>query len=851
MIGRLPWGSIMRRMLLGTLVGLAFVGAAHADDWVVEARFPDQVALQRASRHFTHVIVDRQRNVLRVDTNDAGIDALRAEGLEVTIDTVASAKLDAFYTKAKDASRRGLGLDGIPGYECFRTLDETFQTLDDLEATHPDIAKVDLIGPTWQRTQNPDEGYDMRAMHITNFATLDSDPDRPRMAALFSIHAREYTPLEIGTRFAEWLVNNYGADPEATWLVDHNDFHLVLPANPDARPDAEQQIYQRKNLNIVDGPCEFQDSFAQPGIDLNRNFPFHWNITLGWGSSDETCDQTFHGPYADGSDHNDHIQGTPEPETANMVQYIAGTCAADGNCAGGLFADHRSGTVNPDCDGPSLCDDGDAAPDDTPGIFIAMHSNAALVLWPWGDTEADSPNVSELTTLGRRIGWFAGYRPQQSNELYFTDGTTVDSMYGLLGVASYTIETNGIDFFEDCETFENNTAPTNIASLRYIARTLHAPYRLPAGPDTVSVSVSSDLVVSGDPVQVTAQIDSSRYNQSNGTEPVHDIFNADMYIGVLPWDTDAVMVMAPVDGAFDSPIEAAEATVTTAGWAPGRYLVYVQAGDTASNSGTPNAAFINIADASQVGTLTGSVTDQATTAPLVATIALHNPDNDESHTAVSDAGTGEYAVHAFPGTFDIHVSAPHYLAQTLQSVEFAAGDSLIRDFELLPDCPLFTDDIESGATAWTSQSPWTIASGAGTNTTHVWNTPNYGDNLSRSLTTAASYDLTGYSDVSVDFDDRCDLEGGADFGFLEFSTNGGAQWTQAYSCTGQSSWQSHHIELPAAANNAAALKIRFRLQSDSFQNAPGWAVDNVRIAAGGQECTGGPTDVIFADGFEP
>ncbi|MGH8172792.1 MAG: M14 family zinc carboxypeptidase [Rhodanobacteraceae bacterium] len=584
----------MRKVLLGTLVGFAFAGAAHADDWVVEARFSDQAALQRASRHFTHVIVDKERGVLRVDTDDAGITALQAEGLEVTIDAVASAKLAAFYTKAKDASRRGLGLDGIPGFECFRTLDETFQTLDDLEANHPDIAKVDLIGPSWQRSQNPDEGYDVHAMHITNFATLDADPDRPAMAALFSIHAREYTPLEIGTRFAEWLVENYGTDPEATWLVDHNDFHLILPANPDARPDAEEQIYQRKNLNIVDGPCPDQDISSQPGIDLNRNFPFHWNITLGWGSSDFTCDQTFHGPAADGSNPDDHIQGAPEPETAAMVQYIAGTCAADGTCSGGIFADHRSGTINPDCVGPQLCDDGDAAPDDTPGFFLDMHSNAALVLWPWGDTEEDSLNATELRTLGRRIAWFTDYRPQQSNELYFTDGTTVDSMYGLLGVASYTIENDGFDFFEDCGSFESVTAPTNLESLRYIARTLHAPYRLPLGPDTVAVTAPAS-VDAGASLEISAQLDSSRFGNGNGTQPVHDIASAAAYVDALPWDAGAIAIaLTSDDGTFDSSSETAFGSIPTAGLTPGRHFVYVQATDVDGNAGTPNAAYFEI-----------------------------------------------------------------------------------------------------------------------------------------------------------------------------------------------------------------------------------------------------------------
>jgi hypothetical protein len=587
----------MRKVLLGIFVGFAFTQAASAGEWVVEAHYADRAALQRASKHFEHVIVDRKRNVLRVDTTDAGIAALQSDGLSVSIDEAATAKLRSFYAKAHEAATRGFGINGIPGYECFRTLDETFQTLDGLETNHPDIAKVDLIGPTWQRTQSPDEGFDMRAMHITNFATLASDPDRPRMAAFFSIHAREYTPLEIGTRFAEWLVDNYGTDPEATWLVDHNDFHLILPANPDARIDAQDGIYQRKNLNIVDGPCDFQDIFEQPGIDLNRNFPFHWNITLGQGSDDDTCSQTFHGPYLEGSNHNQHIQGTPEPETQNMVQYVAGTCDSSGNCSGGLFADRRAGTMDPpDCVGPdTYCDDGDAAPDDTSGFFLDMHSNAALVLWPWGDTFTDSPNVAKLTTLGRRIAWFTDYTPEQSNELYYTDGTTVDSMYGLLGVASYTIETNGFDFFEDCASFEADTAPTNINALRYIARTLHAPYKLPKGPDTIDVSAGTTSVNAGDPLSISANLDSSRFNQSNGTEAISNIASALAYVDVLPWDGagDGIALDAQ-DGAFNSPQEVAEGTIPTTGLAIGRHFVYVQATDANGNAGTPNAVFFDV-----------------------------------------------------------------------------------------------------------------------------------------------------------------------------------------------------------------------------------------------------------------
>jgi len=253
------------------------------------------------------------------------------------------------------------------------------------------------------------------------------------------------------------------------------------------------------------------------------------------------------------------------------------------------------------------------------------------------------------------------------------------------------------------------------------------------------------------------------------------------------------------------------------------------------------------------------VTESATPSSTVAAwnarsaceIVLNNPGNGETHQALSDSTDGDYSAHAFPGSFDVRVSAPYYLAETLQGVDLTAGGTVTHDFSLLPDCTILSDDVENGSSLWAAQSPWVIVNGVGTDTTHVWNTPNYGDDINRSLTTSHPYDLTGYSDVTVDFDDRCDTEAGYDYGYVEFTTDNGAHWTSAYSCSGQTSWQTHHLELPAGADNAAALTLRFRLQSDGFNNASGWALDNIRLAAGGDACRAQQqTDVIFADGFE-
>ena len=829
----------MRNTLGAVVAVLISAQAAQADEWVAEARYSDQAALQRAASHFQHVIVDRKRSVMRVEADDRGLDALAAEGLEVTIDTAATARVRALGASFAGAAARGASISSIPGFECYRTVEETYQTMDDLVANHPGIAAIDDLGPTWNRTQNAAQGYEMRAMRITNLATVASDPDRPRMVVFSSIHAREYAPAELDTRFAEWLVENYGSDPEATWLVDHNDFRLVLQANPDARKEAEQQIYWRKNVDQIDGNCDGNPNVDSngDGIDLNRNFAFHWNITHGQGSDGDVCGETYRGPTA-GS----------EPETQNLMNYVAGACDSDGHCSGGLFPDLRDGPMNP----PNTGDDGgDAAPDDTSGFFVDIHSNAALVLWPWGDTSTDSPNVSALQTLGRRIAWFNNYTPEQSNELYLTDGTTDDSMYGLLGVPSFTIETNGTDFFEDCASFESDTLPTNLAALRYVARSLRAPYELPAGPDAIDVTASPDLIVAGDPLHLVAHLDSGRFNDSNGSQVVHAIAGASATIDALPWDGTPGTALAASDGAFDAAVETATGTIQADTLALGRHLVYVQGTDDAAQPGTPNATFFEIADAGSIGTVEGRVTDHASSDPLAAHILLANG-SGESHATDSDGITGSYLLNAHVGTFDLRFAAPHHMPQFVAGVAIVAGESLTQNVTLLPDCVVFRDDIENGGDAWNAQSPWVIATGSGDNTTHVWSTPNYGDGLDRSLTTAATYNLTGYTGATLEFDDSCDTEAGYDYGYAEISADGGGHWTTVYSCTGRTAWQSNHIDLPATMDGVAALQLRFRLQSDFFVNAPGWSVDNIRLAAGGGAClTQQGVDPLFADGFDP
>jgi hypothetical protein len=467
--------------------------------------------------------------------------------------------------------------------------------MDDLATDHPGIVEIHEIGPSWKMEQGLG-GYAMRALRITNLATVADDPERPAMVVFGSIHAREYPPAEIATRFAEWLVQGYGSDPEATWLVDHNDFRLVLQANPDGRKiaegtDGEPGEWWRKNVNDVEGQCSWDAN--SNGVDLNRNFPFHWHITGdGWdaGSSGDPCDETFRGPLAQS-----------EPETDNLVSYVAGTCNAAGECSGGVFADRRTGSMAP----AGLPDDGGAAPDDTTGIFFDLHNAASLVLWSWGDTSSPAPNRDGLRRLGRRLAAFNQYYPQQADELYPTDGTTDDTVYGLLGVPAYTFETDDTQgfFFQDCDGpdgFETLTAQKNLDALRYAGRALHAPYRLPGGPDVRDLVVSEAIEgEDGWYVTLQATIDDTRYNQSNGSEAVFAISGAQAWIDGQPWQaTPDAIALAASDGAFDETSEQVEGTLGLAGLSPGRHLLYVQGtnarGGGTGTPGTPNAVFVEV-----------------------------------------------------------------------------------------------------------------------------------------------------------------------------------------------------------------------------------------------------------------
>ncbi|MCK5920767.1 MAG: hypothetical protein KAG66_07485, partial [Methylococcales bacterium] len=360
----------------------------------------------------------------------------------------------------------------------------------------------------------------------------------------------------------DWLLDGYGTDADATWLLDYHELWIVPMANPDGHWLVELgtdpgyggvPFFQRKSGNLDANSDGIADCTAWPpettwqyGIDLNRNHSFQWG---GTGSSGQGCKTTYRGPNA-----------ASEPEVVQLQRLIQS-----------LISDQR---------GPLICD---AAPPDTTGIFISLHSYSELVLWPWGFDAAPVPNLAGLEAIGGKLATYNQYIScQAATCLYIADGTSDDWTYGVLGIPSFTFEL-GTQFMPPFEEIETNQWPRNGPAFEYAAKLARTPYMSILGPDVKYVAA----VTSSNTITLTATLNEI----SHGLTP---IMNAIYTIDIPPWaDAAQPQPLQASDGIFDEAIEEVTAVIPTHLLSPGQHTLFVQGQDTDGNWGIVSATFIN------------------------------------------------------------------------------------------------------------------------------------------------------------------------------------------------------------------------------------------------------------------
>ena len=512
------------------------------------------------SYHHAILEMNYEQGYIIADLSQKEIKELQAFDLKIESATQWNLKYQGFQASIEKQSKNVKDnklLAGIPGFECYPTVEETLEQGNSLATTYPMLTNWIDIGDSWKKA-NGQTGYDLMVLKITN---KDIAQEKPKLFIHSSMHAREYAPAALTLDFARHLLENYNANADIQWIVNYHEIHILFHMNPDGRKIAETGIWQRKNAN--DNHCPTGSGNEYIGVDLNRNFAFFWNYTNGGGSSGESCNQTFRGTAAES-----------EPETQAVSNYIRS-----------LFPDVR---------GPN---DEDAAPIDTAGMHLDIHSYSQLVLWPWGQKTTPSPNEQGFVALGNKLAWFNNYTPMQSVGLYPTDGTSDDVSYGELGIAAFTFEL-GTEFFEQCSVYENVIKPDNLNSLIYAAKVTAAPYTLAFGPEISKIESNGAIgeisVAQGTPLTIDVTANALQTKESTVGRTIS---KAEYTIDSPIWQMDTTAIeFNQNDGNLSSGIEVFSALVNTTNLSLGRHIIYTRAYDQNDNVGVTQAEFFTVSN---------------------------------------------------------------------------------------------------------------------------------------------------------------------------------------------------------------------------------------------------------------
>ncbi|MFJ1736921.1 M14 family metallopeptidase [Streptomyces sp. NPDC088254] len=339
------------------------------------------------------------------------IGKLRAQGYEV-----------ALLGSAPDrAAGGGARLYDFPSADSrYHNYAEMNAEIDQRIAAHPGIISKRVIGKSYQ-------GRDVVAVKISD--NVGADEAEPEVLFTHHQHAREHLTVEMALYLIRELGAGYGTDARITNMVNSREIWIVPDVNPDGGEyDVATGSYRswRKNRQPNSGS-------SNVGTDLNRNWAFRWGCC--GGSSGSTSSETYRGPAAESA-----------PEVKVVSDFVRG------RVVGGV-QQIKAG--------------------------IDFHTYSELVLWPFGFTYSDTTtgmtadDRNAFATVGRSMAASNGYTPEQSSDLYITDGSIDDYLWGAHKIFAYTFEmypgsAGGGGFYPPDEVIERETARNRDAVLQLL-----------------------------------------------------------------------------------------------------------------------------------------------------------------------------------------------------------------------------------------------------------------------------------------------------------------------------------------------------------------------------------------------
>ncbi len=195
-------------------------------------------------------------------------DAMRRAGLHFTVQI---ADLTAYYAERAatesalwSAAGRDRGFDyGSMGG--FYTFDEVVAKLDEMRTDFPGLVTI---------RQSIGQSIEAREIWMVKISdNADVEEGEPAILMTGVSHAREPGGMATILYYMFNLLENYGTDPEVTYLVDNRELYFVPVLNPDGYVYNESIAPNgggmwRKNRRDNGGGVY--------GVDLNRNYGYMW-----------------------------------------------------------------------------------------------------------------------------------------------------------------------------------------------------------------------------------------------------------------------------------------------------------------------------------------------------------------------------------------------------------------------------------------------------------------------------------------------------------------------------------------------------------------------------------------------
>ncbi|MEU9110243.1 M14 family metallopeptidase [Streptomyces sp. NPDC048483] len=365
----------------------------------------------------------------------ASVDEVHARAAVITADGAQAAlvrQLGYSLRKLPDPpsppAASGRIKDFPDGYTNYHNYDEATKEIDGLVAKHPDILSKEVIGKSH-------EGRDILALKLSKNVTKDEN--EPEVLFTAHQHAREHLTVEMALYLLNEFTSKYGSDDRITKMLDSREIWVIPDLNPDGGEydiaTGEFQMW-RKNRQPNAGTDEV-------GTDLNRNWDFKWGCCNG--SSDDPADETYRGASA-----------ASAPEVQVVSKFV------HSRNVGGKQQIKAA---------------------------IDFHTYSELVLWPFGFTNDETgPGMTQddhdtFATIGKKMAASNGYTPEQSSELYITDGAIDDWLWGDQKIFAYTFEmypssNGGGGFYPKDSVIPKETSRNKDAVLQLL-ETADCPYR--------------------------------------------------------------------------------------------------------------------------------------------------------------------------------------------------------------------------------------------------------------------------------------------------------------------------------------------------------------------------------------